>query len=107
MKTIKDEAFLRRITLSLILCSIILVFDFALSENTWRAVRSQEPRLPDADRVRHCTRQTPEMNVLLAILFGCFWYPYSFRHVNVKKAQQMACFVVCEDREINRWTSIR
>ena len=64
MKTIQDEAFFRRITLLLILCFILLLFIFALSESTWRTVRSQEPRLPDADRVRHCTCQTPEISVL-------------------------------------------
>ena len=64
MKTVQDKAFLRRIKLSLILCSMIVLFDFALSESTWRTVRSQKPRLPDADRVRHCMRQTPEISVL-------------------------------------------
>ena len=64
MKTIQDQAFILSITLSFILRSIILLFDFALSESTWRTVRSQEPRLSDADRVQHCICQTPEMSVL-------------------------------------------
>ena len=83
MITIQDEAFFRRITLSLMFCFIIFLFDLALSESTWRTVRSQEPRLPDADRVRHCKCQAPEISVL-QIIFGCFWYPHSFRQVNVK-----------------------
>ena len=64
VNTIQDEVFLRRISSPLILCSLIFLFDFALSESTWRTVRSQELRLPDADRVRHCTCQTPEISVL-------------------------------------------
>ena len=113
MKTIQDEAFFRRITLLLILCFINLFFDFALSESTWRRVCSQGPRLPDADRVRHCTCQTPEISVFFyKLLFGCFWYPHSFRHVNVKKIaiRTTNCMVHClwmRDREINKWTRIR
>ena len=55
VNTIQDEVFLRRISSPLILCSLIFLFDFALSESTWRTVRSQ---------VRHCTCQTPEISVL-------------------------------------------
>ena len=66
MRTIKNQAFLRHITLSLnyVLYFVITILDFALLESTWRTVRSQELCLPDADRVRHCTCQTPEISVL-------------------------------------------
>ena len=56
----------------LIVCSVIVLFGFALSESTWRTVRSQEPRLPDADRVRHCTCQTPEIIVRLFLRLFLF-----------------------------------